>query len=108
MNAFVKRRVFVTGLVQGVGFRAWIKKQVSLVNSNQSDSETSVAGVNGMVRNLPDGRVEAFFEGNATGVLKLVTLCGVGPASSKVDSIEVLDEGILILSSNSSFEFKII
>ncbi len=47
----IRRRVLISGMVQGVFFRAYTR-----------DVATS-AGVTGWVRNLPDGRVEAVFEG---------------------------------------------
>jgi len=43
-------RVFLSGKVQGVGFRSWTK--------NLGEGY----GLSGWVRNLPDGRVEVFVE----------------------------------------------
>jgi acylphosphatase len=76
----IRRRVFVSGRVQGVYFR---------------DTCRTVAarhGVAGWVRNLPDGRVEAVFEGPATQVGALVAWAGEGPASAVVRGVAVLDE----------------
>jgi acylphosphatase len=50
------------------------------------------AGVGGTVRNLPDGRVEAIFEGPPESVDALVAWCGRGPASAQVRHVVVLDE----------------
>ena len=46
-----KARVFISGFVQGVGFRQYIKRFAKQI------------GIKGLVRNLPDGRVEAIFLG---------------------------------------------
>ncbi|MBW3668186.1 MAG: acylphosphatase, partial [Actinobacteria bacterium] len=48
----IRRRVVVDGRVQGVFFRETCRRQAE------------AAGVAGEVRNLPDGRVEAVFEGS--------------------------------------------
>jgi acylphosphatase len=76
----VKARVhvFVNGRVQGVFFRQKTKRQAERL------------GVTGWVRNLPDGRVEAVFEGEEQVVKELEEYCHHGPSSAivtKVDSI---------------------
>jgi acylphosphatase len=75
----VKARVhvFVSGNVQGVFFRQKTKQQAESL------------GVNGWVRNLPDGRVEAVFEGEAEAVKALVEYCHHGPSSARVENVEV-------------------
>jgi acylphosphatase len=75
-----RRHVFVTGLVQDVWFRATTAKHAV------------EAGVDGWVRNLPDGRVEAVFEGAPAAVDEAIDFCSRGPESARVDRIEVLDE----------------
>jgi len=45
--------------------------------------------VNGWVRNLPDGRVEALFEGEKDRVLELIEFCKRGPPGARVKHIEV-------------------
>jgi acylphosphatase len=50
------------------------------------------AGVAGWVRNLPDGRVEALFEGAPEAVAKLVAFCREGPAWANVTRIAVTEE----------------
>ncbi len=72
--------VWVNGRVQGVYFR---------------DATRDAAiryGVAGWVRNLPDGRVEAVFEGEHSAVEKVVGFCRKGPNKARVDGIEVVDE----------------
>ena len=77
-----KRRVhvWITGRVHGVFFRAYTRDTALL------------AGVNGWVRNLPDGRVEAIFEGNVGNVESVVNWCHEGSPMSRVDNVEVLEE----------------
>jgi acylphosphatase len=76
----VRRRVVVGGRVQGVGFRASCAYRAEL------------ARLGGWVRNLADGRVEAVFEGDRTGVEAIVTWCRTGPAMARVADVEVADE----------------
>ena len=54
--------------------------------------EAAVHDVQGWVRNLPDGRVEAVFEGPAPAVDALVDWCRAGPPRARVDGVEVRDE----------------
>ena len=77
MSALVRYRVLVSGRVQGVFFR---------------DTCRMVAvehGVCGWVRNLPDGRVEAVFEGTAEGVRHLVDWARRGPRLAVVSDVAV-------------------
>jgi acylphosphatase len=76
----VRRRVVVTGLVQGVGFR------VSVVRQAQSRN------LAGWVRNRPDGSVEAVFEGPPEAVEPVVDWCRRGPRGAWVDHVEVYQE----------------
>jgi acylphosphatase len=76
----VRRRVLVSGRVQGVGFR------VSCARTARQ------AGVAGFVRNLPDGRVEAVFEGPPAAVEQMVAWCRRGPALARVARVEVREE----------------
>ena len=54
--------------------------------------EAAVHDVQGWVRNLPDGRVEAVFEGSAPAVDALVDWCRAGPPRARVEGVEVRDE----------------
>ena len=76
----IRRRVKVWGQVQGVFFRS-------------STQETAVSrSVEGWIRNLADGSVEAVFEGESDGVQALVAFCHSGSRWAKVERIEVVEE----------------
>jgi acylphosphatase len=78
----MKRRVkiIVSGRVQGVNFRRYTQLTAEQL------------GVRGWVRNLPDGEVEACFEGDADAVDSLVEWCRSGPPSSRVDSLDIQEQ----------------
>lgn len=73
----VRARVLISGRVQGVNFRAYTRDRAR------------AAGVEGWVRNLSDGRVEAIFEGSRPAVQKLVSWCYSGPTHAEVEKVEV-------------------
>lgn len=73
-------RLYVSGLVQGVAFR-WYMRAIA-----------TELGVNGWVRNLIDGRVEAMLEGDDMTIEKLLKWCRRGPPSARVDRVEVVEE----------------
>lgn len=72
--------VFISGRVQGVFFRAYTRDAAIR------------EGVQGWVRNMPDGRVEAVFEGNADQVDRMVAWCHEGSPLGHVDSVDARDE----------------
>jgi acylphosphatase len=77
----VKRlHVWVSGTVQGVYFR------------ESARAEAERRGVAGWVRNLPDGRVEAVFEGPALAAEAMVDWCRRGPPNAAVEGIEAREE----------------
>jgi acylphosphatase len=49
-------------------------------------------GLSGWCRNLPDGRVEAVFEGEPAAVERAVTWCRGGPPSALVTAVDVTPE----------------
>ena len=73
----VRAHVFVSGRVQGVGYRATTRKTAR------------EHGVDGWVRNLDDGRVEAVFEGPRSAVDRLVEWCETGSPAAVVDDVDV-------------------
>jgi acylphosphatase len=75
-------RIYIQGTVQGLFFRQFIKD-----NAERND-------VKGFVRNLEDGRVEVFMEGNQEEVNKMIELCKKGPKYSRIENTEVKDERV--------------
>lgn len=75
----MKKHIYITGRVQGVGFRHFTRKNAESL------------GVKGWVKNLSDGRVEAVFQGTENKVKELIERCKEGPRSSYVKDIEVTD-----------------
>jgi acylphosphatase len=76
----VAKRFFVSGRVQGVGFRYFVQ------------DHAAVEGVHGFVRNLPDGRVEALVEGDEESVERVERALRRGPPAARVDIVAVEDE----------------
>lgn len=72
--------VWIAGRVQGVYFRDYTR------------TEAVKAGVKGWVRNLPDGRVEAIFEGAPGDVDRMVAWCRRGSPLSRVDEVQAVEE----------------
>ncbi len=72
-----RARVFVSGKVQGVFFRARLAERAREL------------GVAGFVRNLSDGRVEAVMEGEEERVQQIIAWCHVGPPQARVDNVRV-------------------
>jgi acylphosphatase len=73
----VARRFVIAGRVQGVGFR-WFAHDAA-----------AREGVDGWIRNLPDGRVEAEVEGEIEAVDRMEAALGRGPGGARVDHVEV-------------------
>ena len=70
-------RVQVRGRVQGVFFRA------------EARARAESLGVAGWIRNLPDGSVEAVFEGEDERVESMVGWCRRGPTGAEVEAVDV-------------------
>ncbi len=68
---------FVTGRVQGVGFRYFVMRHAQSEN------------LSGYVRNLSDGRVEVFLQGDTGLVAKVLDKIRVGPAHAVVSELVV-------------------
>ena len=73
-------RLYIKGTVQGIFYRNFIKEHAERYN------------VKGFVRNLEDGRVEAFLEGNSDDVNKMMDICKQGPKHSKIKEVQVKQE----------------
>jgi acylphosphatase len=76
----VRYRVLISGRVQGVFFRDTCRRMAER------------HGVSGWVRNLPDGRVEAVFEGQDGQVGRLVEWSRRGPGSAVVQDVRIQAE----------------
>jgi Acylphosphatases len=84
--------VYVSGRVQGVFFRAETQRAAMSFN------------LTGWVRNVPDGQVEAVFEGEDENVDKMIAWCHIGPPAARVE--KVLTEEEPYTSSFSAFSIK--
>ena len=73
-------RLYITGTVQDVFFRGFIKENAEKHN------------VKGFVRNLEDGRIEVFIEGDANDVNKMIELCKKGPKHAQIRNVEEKEE----------------
>jgi acylphosphatase len=82
----IRKRVLVSGAVQGVFYRDTCRR---LAGQH---------GVAGWVRNLPDGRVEAVFEGPPESVDRLVDWSRRGPAEASVTRVDAREEPVEGLS----------
>jgi acylphosphatase len=76
----MRKHVLVSGDVQGVFYRDSCRRTAGQ------------QGVAGWVRNLPDGRVEAVFEGDRENVDRMVAWARRGPARALVRALEVHEE----------------
>jgi acylphosphatase len=77
------KRFFVSGRVQGVGFRFFAERTAASL------------GVGGYVRNLFDGRVEVYAVGSSEQVKALKGALRRGPRMSAVDQVDEHDAEIL-------------
>ena len=75
-----RAHVYVSGRVLGVYFRATTR------------DEATERGVDGWVRNLDDGRVEAVFEGDPDAVEEMVDFCYEGTEMANVSTVDVEEE----------------
>lgn len=77
--------VFISGSVQGVGYRFFVK------------SWARTFGVAGWVKNSPEGKVEAVFQGEEKSIEDLIAKCRKGPFLAEVKEVAVsweeVDEG---------------
>ena len=73
----VRAHLFISGIVQGVGYRY------------RCHREAASRDLVGWVRNLPDGRVEALFQGPRETVDGMIQWCYRGPSEARVSDIEV-------------------
>jgi acylphosphatase len=84
-------RMYIEGTVQGMFFRQFIKDNAERNN------------IRGFVRNLEDGRVEVYAEGDGESVEKMIEICKKGAPHSQIKKVEVKEERFQDLR-----EFKIL
>lgn len=75
MTDRIRAHLYISGRVQGVFYRATTRE------------EAQKRGVDGWVRNLDDGRVEAVFEGPESSVNELVDWCDTGSKRAEVSEV---------------------
>ncbi|MBI2430494.1 MAG: acylphosphatase [Candidatus Levybacteria bacterium] len=76
----IQAHVYISGFVQGVGYRQFVKRKAQEL------------GLTGWVKNLPDARVEAVFQGKKEDIEKMITLCKKGPFLAEVEDIHIIWE----------------
>jgi acylphosphatase len=77
MQSQFQARIYISGVVQGVGFRWFVK------------SNAKKRGLTGWVKNTDGGRVEALVQGSKEMIEKLIKLCEKGSFLSQVKSVQV-------------------
>jgi acylphosphatase len=73
-------RIYFRGTVQGIFFRQFIKEHADKRN------------LKGFARNLEDGRVEAFLQGEKEMVDEMIEICRQGPRHSQIKNIEIKED----------------
>jgi acylphosphatase len=76
MESRERAHVYVSGQVQGVFFRESARERAERL------------GLAGWVKNLPDGRVEALFEGEPEKVREMIRWCEEGPPHATVEEVD--------------------
>jgi len=83
----------VTGMVQGVGFRYFAMRQANGY------------GLNGYVKNLPDGSVELQVEGEKETIERFKSVLERGPGYSDVDQVDIVYEAYSAKYDKFSVEY---
>ena len=73
-------RLYIEGTVQRIFFRSFIKENAEKYN------------IKGFTRNLENGRVEVFIEGDSDDVNKMIELCKKGPRHSQIKKVQIKPE----------------
>ncbi|PXV69351.1 acylphosphatase [Halanaerobium congolense] len=87
----VQKHIFISGRVQGVGFRAFIRREAAVLN------------IKGWAKNLADGRVETIIQGDKNKVSQMIAKLREGPSYAKVENLKINDEE---LTDFSDFKIK--
>lgn len=78
----IRVHAFISGRVQGVCFRMETKRKADACD------------VNGWVRNVPDGSVEAVFQGERSRVEAVLAWCRQGPPAARVDQVKSSEQPV--------------
>jgi len=89
-----KKHIRISGRVQGVGFRHFTKQNAQRLN------------LNGWVKNLPDGDVEAVFVGDEGNVTEMLEKMKSGPRTARVDDLSVDEENEVLQESFDGFSVR--
>jgi acylphosphatase len=76
----ISRRFLISGRVQGVGFRFFVREAAAREN------------LGGFARNLDDGRVEVVVSGDQEAVQRLERQVRRGPPAARVEHVDVFEE----------------
>lgn len=87
----VQKHIFISGKVQGVGFRAFIRREAAVLN------------LKGWAKNLIDGRVEVVIQGDKNKVSQMIEKLESGPSFARVDNLKINEEE---LEEYSDFKIK--
>lgn len=87
----VQKHIFISGRVQGVGFRAFIRSKAAVLN------------IKGWAKNLNDGRVEVVVQGDKYQVEQMIEKLKKGPSYAEVEHVKIDTEE---LESYSDFKIK--
>jgi len=87
----VQKHIFISGRVQGVGFRAFIRREAAVLN------------IRGWAKNLIDGRVEVVIQGDKNKVAQMIEKLKEGPSYARVDNLKIIEEE---LEEYSDFQIK--
>jgi len=87
----VQKHIFISGKVQGVGFRAFIRREAAVLN------------LKGWAKNLVDGRVEVVLQGKKNKVAQMIEKLKEGPSFARVDNLRVNQEEV---GDYSDFKIK--
>ena len=96
MSEWIRRRVVISGRVQGVGYRAACAKVARGL------------GLSGSVRNLDDGNVEAVAVGPPSVVGQFTAWCRQGPRLAQVDRVTVTDEPAAAPEGAPALSFRVV
>jgi acylphosphatase len=89
-------RLRISGLVQGVGYRAFF------------DSEARRLGLEGWVRNRSDRSVEAVIAGPEAAVGEMIVAARRGPYGSRVEDIEMAETDAAALAAGRAGRFSVL